>query len=487
MAAQTSILSRLIRRPNAALQNLLRPRATDRDAAFRERIVRSSLFIAVVGALLSFASTLFIFRSEWALISFPTVHVALLALCFAAALAVYRGRMAIASWLLVAVALVGASGILALALQAQLINGVLLGVLPFFFAPLFAAMLLPARWIIPVSIITGSAYGLVHFSATLSGEDTLGLRADQQVVSVFLFLVVASILLRQLRLEFDARLQAMSAAIQEAEAARQQAETDRERAERADRTKSQFLANMSHELRTPMNAIIGYDEAMLAGMVGDFQPRQIELLRYIQTNGRRLLALINDILDLAKIESGKTELYLVPMRPHLVIGDTVASLQSLAAEKALDLRVTFAAELPGVLMGDAKKIEQIVVNLVSNAIKFTDSGSVLVEVADAGPDRWQFSVRDTGIGISPDAQETVFDPFHQADNTPTRKYKGTGLGLSITRHLVERMGGTITLVSAPDQGSVFTVVLPVFAETRAAQPASRSAAEAPPAVPAQRS
>lgn len=485
MTAQTNAFARLMRRPNAVVQTLLRPRATDRDAAFRERVVRSSLLIATVGALLSFASTLFIFHSEWALISFPTVHVALLALCFAAALAVYWGRMAAASWLLVVIALVGASGILALALQAQLINGVLLGVLPFFFAPLFAAMVLPTQRIMLVSVITGAVYGLVHFSAAFGGGDTLGLQADQQVVSVFLFLMVTGILLRQLRLEFDARLQAMSAAIQEAEVARQQAEADRERAEQADRTKSQFLANMSHELRTPMNAIIGYDEAMLAGMAGEFQPRQIELLRYIQTNGRRLLALINDILDLAKIESGKTELYLVPMRPSLVIGETVASLQSLAAEKALDLRVTFADDLPGVLMGDAKKIEQIVVNLVSNAIKFTDSGGVLVEVAGAGPDRWQFSVRDTGIGISPDAQSTVFDPFQQADNSPTRKYKGTGLGLSISRHLVERMGGTIALASEPGQGSVFTIVLPVFAETRTAPLASKSAADAPSAVPAQ--
>jgi two-component system cell cycle sensor histidine kinase PleC len=293
---------------------------------------------------------------------------------------------------------------------------------------------------------------------------------------VFLFLLVTSILLRQLRIEFDARLEAMSAAILEAEQARRQAEADRERAETADRAKSQFLANMSHELRTPMNAIIGYDEAMIAGMAGELQPRQLELLRYIQTNGRRLLALINDILDLAKIESGKTELYLAPMRPHTVLGDTVASLQSLAAEKALALRLTFADDLPGVLMGDAKKIEQVVVNLVSNAIKFTDSGSVTIAAASAGADKWQFSVADTGIGIQREAQDAIFDPFHQADNSPTRKYKGTGLGLSITKHLVERMGGTLMLASEPGHGSTFTVVLPVI--TAAAAPGV-TAAELP--------
>jgi signal transduction histidine kinase len=295
---------------------------------------------------------------------------------------------------------------------------------------------------------------------------------------VFLVLLITSVLLRQLRVEFDARLEAMSAAIRETDLARQQAEVDRERAEQADKAKSQFLANMSHELRTPLNAIIGYAEAMLAGMAGEFQPKQLELLGYVQTNGRRLLALINDILDLAKIESGKTELYLAPMSPRVVIGDTVASLRSLAMEKTLELRVDYAADLPGVIMGDAKKVEQVLVNLVSNAIKFTDSGAVTVTVVSAGAERWQFSVHDTGIGISPDAQATIFDPFHQVDNSPTRKYKGTGLGLSITKHLVERMGGVITLSSTPGEGTTFTVVLPVFIGPKTTQPLGINPADA---------
>ena len=465
-------------RLNATLRSLLEPRATDRDAAFRERVVRISLVIIFFGTLLSLASTLFVFRSEWALLSFPTVHLAALGLCFASALAVRRGHLITASWLLIAVALVGASGILLLARQEQLINGIVLGALPFIFAPLFAALVLPRQMIVIVSVIATAFFALAQFGVPVDYEDALGLQGDQQVISVFLVLLTTSVLLRQLRVEFDARLEAMSAAIRETDLARQQAEVDRERAEQADKAKSQFLANMSHELRTPLNAIIGYAEAMLAGMAGEFQPKQLELLGYVQTNGRRLLALINDILDLAKIESGKTELYLAPMSPRVVIGDTVASLRSLAMEKTLELRVDYAADLPGVIMGDAKKVEQVLVNLVSNAIKFTDSGAVTVTVVSAGAERWQFSVHDTGIGISPDAQATIFDPFHQVDNSPTRKYKGTGLGLSITKHLVERMGGVITLSSTPGEGTTFTVVLPVFVGPKTTQPLGINPADA---------
>jgi two-component system sensor kinase len=252
----------------------------------------------------------------------------------------------------------------------------------------------------------------------------------------------------------------MHESIQQTEEARQQAEKSRQRAEEADKAKSQFLANMSHELRTPLNAIIGYDEAMLGGMVGEFTAHQNKLLGHIQHNSRRLLGLINDILDLSKVESGSLQVFLAPMSPQKVIQETVESLRSLADEKNISLKVQFSDAVPEVVLGDAKKLQQVLVNIVSNAIKFTDEGGVTIDVDSADASHWQFRIQDTGIGMPANAAAYIFEPFQQVDGTDKRKYKGTGLGLAITKRLVERLGGSITMVSELGKGSTFSITLP---------------------------
>ncbi len=246
----------------------------------------------------------------------------------------------------------------------------------------------------------------------------------------------------------------------QAEEARQQAEIERKRAEESDKAKSQFLANMSHELRTPLNAIIGYDEAMLGGLAGEFTPQQVKLLGHIQYNSRRLLGLINDVLDLSKIVSGSLQIFLAPMAPRKIVEDTVESLRSLADEKKIYLKVGFSADVPEVVLGDAHKLQQILANLISNAIKFTEQGGVSVDVRAADSSRWQFQVKDTGIGMPKNAPAYIFEPFQQVDSTDKRKYKGTGLGLAITKRLVDALGGSLEVETSLGEGSTFTVTLP---------------------------
>ncbi len=440
------------------------PRSTERDEAFRERVLRTTLAFIILLGLLSFASTLLLFDSEWALISFPTLHIVGLGVCFGSAALLLRGQLVAAGWLLVLTLIVGISGVVLLGRQSGSSVGVMLAVAIYMIVPVVATLVLPRRFILPISAFTTMMYMLSQFAIPIDGpvmRDFSGFSPEQQVISALLLLLTEGVLLRQLRVEFDARLEAMSQSIRETEIAKMQAEAARQQAEAADRAKSQFLANMSHELRTPLNAIIGYDEAMLAGMVGGFEPKQTELLGHIQKNGRRLLALINDVLDLSKIEAGSLELYIAPMSLPKVIEGTVADLSGLALEKNIQLRTEFGDHLPEVILGDSRKIEQVLVNLVGNAIKFTENGEVRVEVRNHDYTHWQLLVHDTGIGLSPEAVTYIFEPFRQVDGGTTRKYKGTGLGLSITKRLVEKMGGTIMVESEPGVGSTFTVTLPI--------------------------
>jgi signal transduction histidine kinase len=449
------------------------PRAADRDEAFRERILRSAISIVTILTTLSFAASLFVFQDKWRLLSFPTLHILGFLFCISAAISVSRGRLVVTGWLIVFLALTGASGVVLLSRQNGSVAGIFLGVPSYTMVPVVATLVLPRSRLIPVSLMSIVAYSLAHFAIPVGSFVVEGLQAEFMLVPVVLLLLFEGILLRQLRVEFDARLEEMRKSVvetekakQQADIARQQAEADRRRAEDADRAKSQFLANISHELRTPLNAIIGFDEAMLAGMAGDFTPQQHKLLGRIQHSSRRLLDLINDILDLSRIESGSLEVYWAPMEPHKVIRDSVDSLRSLADAKGIYLDLSIAETVPSVIVTDARKIEQIVVNLLSNAIKFTEIGGVRVAVHGGVEDAWSLEVADTGIGIPVEAQPFVFDPFRQVDGTLRRKYQGTGLGLSITKRLVEELGGTIRISSAPGVGSTFTAVFPLSGGSR---------------------
>jgi PAS domain S-box-containing protein len=232
-------------------------------------------------------------------------------------------------------------------------------------------------------------------------------------------------------------------------------------AEEATRLKSQFLATMSHELRTPLNAIIGYTEIQLAGMSGDLSEEQRDYQIRVLANAEHLLELINDILDLSKIEAGRMEIVYKPFDLRNWVQEVVDQTQVLAVDKGLEFIVSYDERMPAKLLGDAARLRQVAVNLLSNAIKFTNAGSVRLQIRKHGADAWKLIVEDTGIGIPSHLQETIFEEFRQVDSSSQRKVGGTGLGLSIVRKLALMMGGTLRLKSQVGEGSAFTVILPL--------------------------
>ncbi|QDV46216.1 Autoinducer 2 sensor kinase/phosphatase LuxQ [Stieleria neptunia] len=236
-------------------------------------------------------------------------------------------------------------------------------------------------------------------------------------------------------------------------------------ADDANRAKSEFLARMSHEIRTPMNAILGYTDVLRRGFDTSVTDRQ-EYLDTIHGSGEHLLALINDILDLSKVESGQMELELGPCSPYKLIKEVVSLLRSKADEKGISLKFRNEGLLPKRMQGDSVRLRQAIMNLAGNAIKFTDEGGVEIVARidqDATKQRSDknlvlaIDVTDTGIGISPEAQAKVFEPFAQADTSITRRFGGTGLGLAISKQLAEAMGGDISLQSTPGEGTTFTI------------------------------
>jgi signal transduction histidine kinase len=231
------------------------------------------------------------------------------------------------------------------------------------------------------------------------------------------------------------------------------------RLEQASRAKSEFLANMSHELRTPLNAILGFTEMMVDGLYGEVPQDLTEPLNDVQANGKHLLRLINDVLDLAKIEAGRMELALREYSAAEVIGSVRASLRSLAREKGLGLITEVPDELPPA-RGDSGRLTQCLMNLTGNALKFTQRGEVRIGVALVG-DELIYRVSDTGIGIPPEELQNVFAEFRQVDATVTRQFGGTGLGLSISKKFVEMHGGRIWVESQIGCGSTFFFSVPL--------------------------
>jgi signal transduction histidine kinase len=237
--------------------------------------------------------------------------------------------------------------------------------------------------------------------------------------------------------------------------------------EEASKHKSQFLANMSHELRTPLNAILGYTELIVDGVYGDMPEKAQATLKRITANGKHLLGLINDVLDLSKIEAGQLTLALDDYSMKDVVNGVYGAVEPLAADKKIAFKAEVAPDLPSG-RGDERRLTQVLLNLVGNAIKFTDTGEVAIR-ASASNGTYSVSVRDTGPGISEADQAKLFQEFQQADDSITRKKGGTGLGLAISKRIVEMHGGQIKLESQLGKGSTFSITLPIRVEQQVAE------------------
>jgi signal transduction histidine kinase len=257
-------------------------------------------------------------------------------------------------------------------------------------------------------------------------------------------------------------VQAIVRDVTERKRAARELQAAKEAAEAANASKSAFLANMSHELRTPLNAIIGYSEMLEEDASDGGQAAIVPDLRKIQAAGRHLLTLINDLLDLSKIEAGKLELTLESCDVSALVREVAATVHPLVKKNGNILRLTCPEDVEPIDV-DPTRLRQVLLNLLGNATKFTSKGEVALEVAPEGAngERWiAFRVKDTGIGMTAEQMGRLFQPFSQADASTTRKYGGTGLGLVISRRLARLMGGDVTVESEEGRGSTFTVRLP---------------------------
>jgi PAS domain S-box-containing protein len=262
--------------------------------------------------------------------------------------------------------------------------------------------------------------------------------------------------LKRLNSELEERIREATADLAEQNARLQ---WQSQEVERANKLKSEFLASMSHELRTPINALIGYSALMLDGVLGEVNPRQSDALMRGRAAAEHLLALINDILDLAKIEAGKMPLRLEDVSLREVTTEVTQQIEPMVRKKQLEFMIDVSPDCPNIY-SDRTKIKQVLLNLLSNAVKFTNKGQVSVS-AECAPGGVRIDVVDTGIGIRPSDLQAIWEDFRQVDQSRTREFGGTGLGLSITRKLLERLGGAVTVHSKYGEGSTFSVYLPL--------------------------
>jgi signal transduction histidine kinase/HPt (histidine-containing phosphotransfer) domain-containing protein len=291
---------------------------------------------------------------------------------------------------------------------------------------------------------------------------------------------------RQLNVQLEQRVHERTRELEAEIARRQQTETELRQAHAeaaaANHAKSDFLATMSHELRTPINGLLGLSRLALNTQL---LPPQQDYLEKIQFSAQSLLTIVNDLLDLSKIEAGKLEMERIPFNLAQVVDHVSDLMQPRAHEKGIRFSIQIAPDVPAPLLGDPLRLSQILLNLTSNAVKFTDRGDVTVSVAAApltpSAVSLLLTVRDTGVGITPEQLTRLFQPFTQAESSTSRKYGGTGLGLTITNRLVELMGGTLSVESQPGQGSTFTATVPLAVPSAASEPSDE---HSPPAAEA---
>ncbi len=268
-------------------------------------------------------------------------------------------------------------------------------------------------------------------------------------------------LARELQILNEGLEERIQLATEELEERNRRLEFQRRELEKASRLKSEFLASMTHELRTPINAMLGYTALLREGIYGELDDKQEGALAKVYGASQHLLALINDILDLSKIEAGRMPVRVESLRLDHLVSELSQTIEPMVRERSLAYHTELDEALPP-LRTDRTKMKQILLNLLSNAVKFTSEGGVTVRAFPLpGGERVRIEVEDTGIGIPPEERESIFDDFRQVDQSSTRRYGGTGLGLSITRKLVGLLDGAIRVESEPGVGSTFTVDLPV--------------------------
>lgn len=285
----------------------------------------------------------------------------------------------------------------------------------------------------------------------------LGAVGEQAAIAINNARLINALEEREERLELQNKM--LGEQNEELENQRQQIQLQNLQLLEAAKLKSQFLATMSHELRTPMNSVIGFSQLLLRQRLESLTSKQADMVERILNNGKHLLALIDDILDHTKIEAGRLELKLEELNLAELVRATVEELRSLALQKQLGLDVEIELQNPYVV-NDSGRLRQVLVNLISNAIKFTETGNVWVKVYEQSPDRLVVTVKDTGIGIAPENLEHIFEAFRQVDQALAKKHYGTGLGLAITTSLLELMKGEISVDSQLGQGSTFLVEFP---------------------------
>jgi len=239
---------------------------------------------------------------------------------------------------------------------------------------------------------------------------------------------------------------------------------ERDQAVEASLLKSRLLVNVNHDLRTPLSAILGYVEMFKGGELGEISEEQLGISRRISASVRRLMSLVNSLLDQAQIENETLTLNHEAFSVRDLVAEIVSNMTILAEEKSIAIKSDVALDVPGMIVADGQRIHQILMNLMGNAVKFTRKGEVRVRVFLPEPEHWAIEVSDTGPGIPAEEQEMVFEPFRHRNGIPARKESGTGLGLSIVRGLVQLMGGGVYLQSTEGVGSTFTVVLPLHTE-----------------------
>ena len=326
--------------------------------------------------------------------------------------------------------------------------------LPLAFLLLPLSMWIALRFSTTVAAAHVLLVGVCVVALTMVGRGPFAVASPgSRVLLAQAFVTVAGLVSLVLALQRDER-QALIAKWQQATADAQRLATEREHASRA---KSAFLATMSHEIRTPLNGVLGLTDLLSGAGLPD---KQAEWARAASRSGRALLTIVNDVLDLSKVEAGAVELEVVPFDLSEVVDDALLPVRFVAEDKGLLLQVRTQDGLRRSRLGDPTRLRQVLTNLASNAVKFTSSGSVTVTLGGDSTGL-VLTVRDTGIGMTAEQQERLFAPFVQADASTTRRYGGTGLGLSIALGLVERMSGTITVVSTPGEGSTFLVRVPL--------------------------